>query len=59
MVLEESPGTGYIYVIVLVTFIYCCVLYIFHVSDINTPRLGGFIYISYYCTYSFPENMCH
>ncbi len=32
MILEESPGTGYIYVIV---FIYCCVLYIFHVSDIN------------------------
>ena len=46
MILEESPGTGYLYVIVLVTFIYCCVLYIFHVSDINTPRLGGFIYIS-------------
>jgi len=45
MILEESPGTGYIYVIVLVKFIYCYVLYIFHVSDINTPRLGGFIYI--------------
>ena len=50
MILEESPGTGYIYVIVLVTFIYCCVLYILHVSEKNNPRLGGFISISCFCT---------
>jgi len=58
MILEESPGTGYIYVIVLVTFIYCCVLYILHVSDKNTPRLGGFIYISVIIVHIHFQRIC-
>ena len=37
-----SRNRLHIYAFVLVIFIYCCVLYIFHVSDINTPRLWGF-----------------
>ena len=55
MILEESPGTGYIYVIVVVTFIYYCVLYIFHVLDINTPRV---LYISAIIVHIYFQRKC-
>ena len=57
MILEESPGTGYIYVIVLVTFIYCCVLYIFHVSDIILLGLGV-LYISAIIVHIHFQRIC-
>ncbi len=57
MILEESSETGICYC--LVTFIYCCILYIFHVSDKNTSRPGlGVLYISAILVHIHFQRIC-